>query len=51
VDSEEELLEGTPSKKVGRRTYRVDTSDDLGNNVTQLITMRMQKKSSLKDLE
>jgi hypothetical protein len=51
VDSGEEPLEETPSKTIRRRTHRVDTSDDLGDSVTQLITMRMQKESSLKDLE
>jgi hypothetical protein len=51
VDSGEEPLEETPSKKVRRRMHRVDTSDDLGESVTKLITMRMQKESSLKDLE
>jgi hypothetical protein len=51
VDSGEEPLEKTPSKKVRKRTLRVDTSDDLGDSVTQLFTMRMQKESNLKDLE
>jgi hypothetical protein len=51
VSSGQEPLKETPSKKVRRRTHRVDTSDDLSDSISQPITMRMQKESSLKDLK